>query len=57
MHRYFSPIKFRYGSNFDIQRTTNGFNKSCWSIFSPDRDEFSNAKDGKLVAKRKRKAR
>jgi hypothetical protein len=38
------------------QRTTNGFNQSGWSIFRPDRDEFSK-KDGKLVAKRKRKAR
>jgi hypothetical protein len=29
MHRYFSPIKFRYGSNLISQRTTNGFNKAA----------------------------
>jgi hypothetical protein len=26
------------------QRTTNGFNKSGWNVFRPDRDEFSKRK-------------
>jgi hypothetical protein len=53
MHRYFSTIKFRYGSNFDIpkeQRTAAAGQFSDLIVTS-----FLNAKDGKLVAKRKKK--
>jgi hypothetical protein len=31
MHRYFSPIKFRYGSNFDIQEQRTALIKQVFS--------------------------
>jgi hypothetical protein len=40
------------------QRTTNGFNQSGWNVFSDlIVTSFLNAKDGKLVAKRKKKSK
>jgi hypothetical protein len=55
MHRYFGPTQFRYRSNLTLKRAANALIKAA-GHFRPDRDELARRKkDGKLVAKRKKK--